>query len=193
MNSYDFSYNENILNDFASKQWEKSLGYLNKHFSLALEDCEDIFQESFITLYENVKSGKIEKLTSSLSSYFIGVCRNKALEFIRKHSKSVTIDDELSLSIVTGEIDEEKLNFIISLDGDDNNISEMKNKLTCEIVKSLPSPCDKLLWGYYRDNLSMKTLAQMFGYKSESAVKVTKHRCCEKFRKYFNERYKAIL
>ena len=34
---------------------------------------------------------------------------------------------------------------------------------------------------------SMKTLATMFNYKSESSVKVTKHRCGEKFRARFTE------
>ena len=56
-----------------------------------------------------------------------------------------------------------------------------------DIVKDLPSPCNELLWGFYRDGLSMKDLAERYGYSNENTVKVTKHRCCDKFKKRFTE------
>ena len=51
-----------------------------------------------------------------------------------------------------------------------------------DMVSRLPSPCNEILWSYYRDGFSMKTIAQMFKYASEGVAKVTKHRCQEKFR-----------
>ena len=83
------------INDFAKKQWEKSLAFLQGHFNLRRTTCEDIFQESFIVLYENIKSGKLDNLTSSLSSYFLAICKHKALEAIRATDKNVNIDDEI--------------------------------------------------------------------------------------------------
>ena len=56
-----------------------------------------------------------------------------------------------------------------------------------KIVADLPSPCYELLWGFYRDSLSIKELTKMFNYSNENTLKVTKHRCCEKFRKRYNE------
>jgi DNA-directed RNA polymerase specialized sigma24 family protein len=73
------------------------------------------------------------------------------------------------------------------LEDDAEDIEARKEAIVREIVSKLPPPCDKLLWGFYRDGFSMKTLAAMFNYKSESSVKVTKHRCGEKFRARFTE------
>ena len=64
------------------------------------------------------------------------------------------------------------------------NEKECKLTLVEQIVKRLPSPCKELLWGFYRDGMSMKALAHMHHY-SEGAVKVIKHRCCEKFKKQY--------
>lgn len=181
------------INDFAKKQWEKSLAFLQGHFNLRRTTCEDIFQESFIVLYENIKSGKLDHLTSSLSSYFLAICKHKALEAIRATDKNVTIDDELSLSLMDGGFDEEKINSILALDADDTELNLKKGLIVREIVKNLPSPCNELLWGYYRDNLKMVTLAKMYNYKSEGSVKVTKHRCLEKFRNRFSQIVKSIF
>ena len=77
------------LNRFASDQWEKTLAFLQGHFSLKRDDCEDIFQESFITLYKNAIDGKLINMTASLATYFNGICRNKALEMMRGRGKTV--------------------------------------------------------------------------------------------------------
>ena len=42
------------LNQFATQQWEKTLAYLQGHFSLSRTDSEDIFQDAFIILYKNI-------------------------------------------------------------------------------------------------------------------------------------------
>ena len=70
---------------------------------------------------------------------------------------------------------------------EDIAIEKRKQSLVRQIVRDLPSPCNELLWAFYRDGFSMKTMAEMFHYKSESAAKVTKHRCTEKFRARFED------
>jgi DNA-directed RNA polymerase specialized sigma24 family protein len=81
----------------------------------------------------------------------------------------------------------------LALEDDSEKAQKEKEALVREIVKDLPSPCNELLWGYYGDGHSMKMLAEMFNYASENAVKVTKHRCCEKFRVKYSERVKSLF
>ena len=183
-------YDAVALNRFASAEWSKTLGYLHKSFGLSRDDCQDVFQESFMTLYSNIADGTLETLTSSLSTYFMSICRNKALEMIRKIQKYADVDDEMSLSLMDGEFNESKIDSIIALD--EGSEEEEKQKLIAQIVNDLPHPCNELLWGFYRDELSMKALAEMFNY-SEGSVKVTKHRCCEKFRSRYQEMLNKIL
>jgi DNA-directed RNA polymerase specialized sigma24 family protein len=126
-------------------------------------------------------------MTSSLSTYFYGICRNKAYEAMRKNGKNVHVEDEVSLDVLNAEIQADKIDALIGLENESNTFVERKEALVRQIVRELPSPCNELLWGFFRDNFSMKTLAQMFNYNSENSVKVTKHRCQNKFRDRFNE------
>lgn len=187
MNDIANKYNDRELNVFASKEWPKVLNFLRNRFGIEEDDCKDIFQESFIILYSNIQSGKLNEMTASLSTYFTSICKNKALEFLRGSARSVNVDNEMSLSLMDGDVKTEKIEALLALDEGDSTLEAQKEELVQSIVKDLPSPCNELLWGFYRDNLSMKSLAEMFNYRSESSVKVTKHRCCEKFRARYNE------
>lgn len=187
MNDVANKYTERELNTFASKEWPKVLNFLKNRFGIDEDDCKDIFQESFIILYTNIQNGKLQDMTASLSTYFISICKNKALEFLRGSARSVNVDSEMSLSLLDGEVKSEKIEALLALDEGDSALEAQKEELVQSIVKDLPSPCNELLWGFYRDNLSMKALADMFNYSSESSAKVTKHRCCEKFRARYTE------
>lgn len=177
---------QTLLNDFARKQRDKTIAFLRKSYSLSEDDCEDIFQDSFIILYNNIKEGKLDNLTSSISTYLMAICKNKAMELLRNRGKYISV----SVNFSDGNnitFSNEKVDTILALDTDESATVEEKEALVRKIVHNLPSPCDELLWGFYRDGLPMKDLANKFNYASENAVKVTKHRCCEKFRRKFNE------
>ena len=179
---------DKVLNDFAKEYRNRTLSYLRNAFSLSNEDCEDVFQESSIILYRDAGNGKLDNLSSSLYTYFLGICNNKAHEQLRANDKSQlpSIDD------FSGDEGDRRYNIIIhkadkilnTIDSSDKEDYE-RNNIIQNLVKQLPSPCNEMLWSYYRDGLSMKAIAQMFKYASESAAKVTKHRCQEKFRKSY--------
>lgn len=141
-------YNERELNAFASKEWPKVLNFLKNRFGIEEDDCKDIFQESFIILYTNIQSGKLQELTASLSTYFTSICKNKALEFLRGSARSVNVDSEMSLSLMDGEVKTEKIEALLALDEGDSALEAQKEELVQSIVKDLPSPCNELLWGF---------------------------------------------
>ena len=184
-------YSDELLNNFAAQEWEKTLAFLRNRYRLSEEDCEDVFQESFIILHNKAISGELEGLTSSLSTYFTSICINKARETLRRNNKQIGVEDD-ALDIFNPALRADKIDALLQLETDDAAVKEQQEALVRDIVKKLPSPCSELLWGYFRDNLSMKTLAQMYNYSSESSVKVTKHRCQTKFKNCF-KRLKADL
>lgn len=187
----DLSRTQQKLNQFAAKQWDKTLAYLQGVFSISRSDCEDIFQEAFIVLYNKIIEGKLS-LSSSLSTYFIGICRNKAHERMRVKGKELNLFDEFP-NTTKDEFEDERIDRLLALEDDNEQIEARKEAVVREIVSKLPSPCDQILWGYYRDGFSMKTLAKMYNYKSEGSVKVTKHRCGEKFKARFMELSKRLF
>lgn len=170
-----------ILKEFR----EKTLAYLSSNFSMSIDDCQDVFQESSIILYQQAVEGKLDNIKSSLYTYFVGICKNKAYENIRKNSKIVN----LSFDIGTKEEDLNmiRVNNILTIIEDNEVRRKEKQNQVQKVVADLPSPCYELLWGFYRDSLSIKELTKMFNYSNENTLKVTKHRCCEKFRKRYNE------
>ena len=62
-----------------------------------------------------------------------------------------------------------------------------------EVVRELPDPCNKLLWGYYFEDLSMKDMAAMYKYKSPESVKVMKSRCMTRFETRMREVFSRLF
>lgn len=187
--------NEIKLEAFAKEQWQKTRAFLLSRYSLSEDECADVFQESLIILWRNIKENKVEAegLGMSSSTYFMTICRNKTMELLRHKSKYLTTSYEVNPSKEHYDYQGEQVEKILSLENESENAQKEKEALVRDIVKDLPSPCNELLWGYYGDGHSMKMLAEMFNYASENAVKVTKHRCCEKFRIRYNESVKSLF
>lgn len=192
MDNVEMQYTNQKLNKFLADQWEKTLAFLQGQFQLQRTDCEDIFQDAAIVLHNNIIEGKLTELKSSLSTYFLGICRNKAFEKMRGMGKELNIIDEYP-DTTKDVYEDERIDRLLALEDDDEQIEMRKAAIVREIVSKLPTPCDKILWGFYRDGLSMKALASMHKYSSESSVKVTKHRCGEKFRTRFLEISKQLF
>ena len=177
------------LEKFAKEQWHKTKAFLLNRYSLTEDECADVFQDSLIILWKNICDNKVdaEDLAMSSSTYFMTICRNKTMELLRNKGRYVTESYDINLSKEYLNFQNEQIENILLMEDDFENAQKEKEALVREIVNNLPSPCNKLLWGYYGDGLSMKMLAKMYNYASESAVKVTKHRCCEKFRLKYSE------
>ena len=179
------------LNRFAAEQWEKALAYLQGIFSMSRSDCEDVFQEAFIVLYKKITEGELV-LTAKLSTFFMGICRNKAYEKMRENGKELYIIDDTPHS-TKDEYEDERIDRLLALEDNTEQIEARKEAAVREIVAKLPEPCNKILWGFYYDGFSMKTLAQMYNYASEGSVKVVKYRCVEKFKTRFMKISKQLF
>lgn len=55
------------------------------------ERARDIVQDTFIRLYQQ----DVDKVKNSLKSWLYTVCRNRALDVLRKEKRLVSVDDEL--------------------------------------------------------------------------------------------------
>ena len=73
---------EKVLNLFFEQQRKKTLVVLQNRLALSHDDAEDIYQEACVALYQNIQSGKLVELTSSLSTYFTSICMNKGKKLL---------------------------------------------------------------------------------------------------------------
>ena len=141
-----------------------------------------------VQVFENTQFGKVRIVVIDGEPWLVGKDVATALGYSNpRDALRVHVDDEVSLDVLNAEIQADKIDALIGLENESSSFVERKEALVRQIVRELPPPCNELLWGFFRDSFSMKTLAQMFNYSSENTVKVTKHRCQNKFRDRFNE------
>ena len=191
-----------ILNSFFEKERRKVLSLLKNKFSLSNEDSEDIYQNSCVALFENIKDGKLKSLNSSLSTYFISICKNQSLKYFRdskKYADNVSLENineegiyhkiERDNEEENGSIDLAQVERILNLD---NDLTEAQAQYMRDIVKSLPEPCETILWSYYADDLQMKEIAKIINYSNGDSVKAKKSQCISRLKARFNKTSKEF-
>ncbi len=176
------------LNSFIAGERNKVMAYLRKSYSVSDDDLSDIYQESSVALYMNVRDGKLSNLTSTLSTYFFRICINQTLKFLGKQQKVVPLFDDSRLTnqdeFRPDKIDE--LFLLCTEDEESENVSRAE-KIVQSIIGSMPETCKNVFQGYYWDNFTMTTIADMFGFANANSVKTQKYKCLQKFRSKYNE------
>lgn len=189
---------ERRIERFVKEQWQKTRVLLLSRYSLSEDECADVLNDSLVILWQNIKGEKVEvdclgPEEKSNANYFMTICRNKTMELLRSKNRFTNISPKQDQDKETIQFLPDKIETILALDEDHSEYQEEKDDLVRSIIKDLPSPCNELLWGYYGNGDSIKDLAQDYYKGSESAVKVTKHRCTNKFRQRFNVEYQKLL
>ena len=59
--------------------------------------------------------------------------------------------------------------------------------LVNNIIASMTDTCKNILHGYYWNDFSTSTIADMFGFANANSVKTQKYKCLQKFRTKYNE------
>ena len=146
----------------------KFLNYARKH-ALDEEECIDIYQDAYITFYQNIISGKLAELTSALSTYLFGIGKFLIMKKLEKNKK--TLRSEKILKKVGN--DQELLN-----DWDLRaDILTHEQQLLKAHFAQLGEQCQKLLTLFYYRGFSIKEIIKAGGYRNENVVKSQKSRC----------------
>ncbi len=133
----------------------------------SLADAEDIFQDAMVIFIEKVSHPNFV-LTSTISTYVFGICKNLSREKRRMHQKEVMKSSE--------EKDEETKTI-------DDFLEEERRYLALDkVLIQTGEKCLELLKMFYYDRVSMKVIASRLGFKSETSAKTQKYKCLEKAR-----------
>ena len=176
------------LNRFIAEERNKVLAYLRKTFSVSDDDLNDIYQEASVALFMNIRDGKLINLTSTLSTYFLRICINQTLKFLGKQKKVVPLFDDSRLTN-KDTFRPDKIDELYQLCTEDEEAEELSRseKIVQSIIESMPDTCRNIFQGYYWDNLTTSTIADMFGFANANSVKTQKYKCLQKFRNKYNE------
>lgn len=134
-----------------------------KIFGLSDDELADVFQETIIAFYYNVKEGKLSDLSSSVKTYLFAIGKNQILKKIEKNSR-LHITDNLP--------DVEGLSI-----GEDLYEASERQKVISKLIDEMGEPCKSILKMFYFQRFSMDAIAENLGYKNEHVVKSQKLRC----------------
>lgn len=159
---------DNIILQYIYKQYYYKVNYYVKKNQGSEDDASDVFQEAIIIIYRKLKENDLIFEKSSFQGYLFSVCRFLWLKQLEKRR-----------------IEREKLNESLPYHEDlyDDSLVELVKKnekygLYQKHFKTLSSDCQKLLQMFF-EKVSLKDIAKIMGYKSESYAKTRKYKCKE--------------
>ncbi|MDL2247604.1 RNA polymerase sigma factor [Bacteroides sp. OttesenSCG-928-J23] len=182
--SAQLKVNKETVSTFFTESREPFIGYLLRHYtSLRREDAEDLYQESFIALHQNILSGKLTELTSSLYTYLLRIGINKTNDRLKLSGSKQTCQLEEHLWSMDEKI--AQMEFI-------EDESPETEKIVYELIEKMESPCKEILFGYYYDKYNMEELALRLGYRDASVAKASKYRCMQKIKNIIKKLFNII-
>lgn len=167
------------LSNFFERERPRNINYLRGHYKLSREDAEDVYQDSCIALFNNIHAGKLVTLTARLSTYFTQLCVFQTLKKLRDTHHMESLDTE--------PYDMTRIDALLSADG---GFTVRQQRLMESLVRNLPEPCNRILWDFYYENMTMAEIAPRVGFKGADSVKAKKFQCISKFKARVNQRIK---
>ena len=152
-----------------------------KGSKMRLEDAENIYQDVFIAIYDNIEKGNIREHTS-WSSYIMTIGLNMATKKYRGYNKTLALtekdssDDEESSEILAKEVVKE----IQKLSSEEPELyqdPEAQALLGEELIHT-PEPCASIIRYTYFSGLKDKEITEELDkYNSAQAVKAKRYQC----------------
>ncbi len=168
--------NQEAIGKFYLERKAAFINWAEKHFYCRHVEAIDVYQDTVITVYENIVSGKFQQQTdSSLTTYLFAVGKNIFLKKLHKEKKT---KDRIIAEATwhAGEDTKQKERRMIE--------DERKHDAITQAFAVMKEPCKSILKHFYYQGLTMKEIAAKLGYKSGQVVKSQKVRCLQALKAY---------
>ena len=144
------------------------------------EDKDDIFQESFIALWENILAGKLyvedgklfgkggKPFSGKLTTYFISIAKFKYYEWVRKDSSTTNVDME--------DVGLKELLLEMYLEEEPDE-SEIKLAIISDCLSHMQEHCRQILTMFYYELKTLDEILNQLHYLNKDSLKNAKCRC----------------
>ncbi len=140
---------------------------------ISADDALDLYQQTILSFYENILSGKLVELKGSMKTYLFAIGKNKIHELHRYRFRTRNLNSPIP--------DYEE----IPMQDEENNEQLLEMSKYC-LVK-LGNPCKEILESYYYHRKTMMEIAVRLGYKNEHTAKNQKYKCLLRLREIFRQ------
>lgn len=144
--------------------YKKAFPALSKYVSRmggSFDEAKDVFQDALVIYYEKIVA--MEDIPGSDKAYLFGIAKHLWLKKYRDNSMNVPLVD-----FNGGILDEED--------------TKPRTEKLMHYLETSGQKCMEILKAFYYDKLSVKQLADLFGYTSIRSATVQKYKCLEKVR-----------
>lgn len=185
---------EQACYDYLRKYFEQNYRGL---FFIEDEQKNEIFQESYITFWQNVENRKIyveddvlkgrdgSEFRCSLTTYFMGIARLKYLEWTRQNKSHGNIDDDERY--IYGNAEE--LYTEILYDMEDTSMTD----IISDCISRLSTGCTQIMTlFYYKEKSLDEIMIEVPTYKSKDALKTAKYKCMQNLKKCATSTYERF-
>jgi len=154
---------EKILFQLYEAYRNEFVNWAVRNHQVTAEEAKDVFQESVVAVYKNVKGGKANALESSVKTYLFGIGKNIMLNAIKRKGIEAKAYESFNRA-------------------HDNGITEHYDRehkidLVKRLYLAMGSPCKEILEMYYEKGYDMESIASRIGYKNADVAKKKKYEC----------------
>lgn len=150
------------------KQYKNEFLLYGARFSLDKEALLDVYQDAVIFLYENIVSGKLEKLSSSLKTYLFSIGK---YQIYNRRKAPPPAEDLTEFELQLQEEQEDKRLWR------EEHIDKLQKG-----YNGLGEKCREVLKMFYYESLSIEEIKDRLGYNSKDVVKSQKSRCLKQLK-----------
>ncbi len=154
--------------------YKKEFFLFAKSFSLPEVDIEDIYQDTVISLYENVQNKKLEYLSSTLKTYLFAIGKFKIYKQLDRNKRLCSGDNVIHIS-------EEMQVF-------EAEITEERRHILIKAWRKLGATCQQILELYYYRGKTLDEIQTELAYTSKDVLKSQKSRCLKQLRELVNKK-----
>lgn len=141
------------------------IAWSGSNYKATKDQAKDAFQDAIIDFHQNVISGHLTELSSTIKTYLFQIGKHKLLN-IQKKEQRMTYHDALHL-IENGEVE----NFM-----EEENKAYSQEQIS-KAIENLPEDCQKVLKLYYFSEYDMESIAREMNYKNADTAKSKKSVC----------------
>ena len=169
---------QKLITDLYNACKPKFTGFIHHSFPVIDKTTiMEIYHDSFLEMYNDVRAGRLTELTSSVDTYLCGIGKKMALKHLRKRRnlRETEFIDDLPDEI-EDVFEEEEWNRI--------------QEIALQLLSAMDAYCKEILTLYYLQQKNMREIAVAMNYKNEDSAKSRKSSCMEKIKTAFRLKLK---
>ena len=163
------------------------------------EQKNDIFEDSFIILWQKIERGYIytengmvmakggKQMKCSLKTFMMSIAWNKFREYTRKHRETL-FEDMFSTANQVG------LKSISFMNNSGEDVEGLKFEIISTCVAKMPKRCNQILTMFYFEGKKLDTIMiELNTFISKDALKTAKNKCFSTLKNNVLQQYKLAM